>query len=210
MSFDLDAGIARNIAKSGPRPATKDELRDRLVAIFRLAKAGNDAEDGAEADALLDEECAASNALSALESDDIYMPAAKLIIATAGEIFLGIDDESLCRDERLKAQAAHGALRLFELEDLYHECFPGDGNGREARLDEARRWIKAAILTGHDPKMVQNRSWSSNPGQWQMHFSLTDNIGPLPPMPEGLKEEFIEVCRGLGRLYPDHEAEAAS
>jgi hypothetical protein len=132
---NLDAEIARRIAAKSkyapPLPPTKEELRERLVAIFRLAKAVRDEDDGAESDARYDEKSAAENALVALGdadcagSDDIYMPAAKLIIANAGEIFDYINDSG--RDTRLNVEAAVGALRLFGLVDLYHECFPNDG-----------------------------------------------------------------------------------
>jgi hypothetical protein len=120
-SSNLDADIARNISKSKPRPAAKEEIRERLVTVFRLAKAAREAEEGAKSDALFEEECAEVDALTALEGDDIYMPAAKLIIANASEIFERIGDD--IRDTRLNAEAALGALRLFGLEDLYHECF---------------------------------------------------------------------------------------
>lgn len=121
---NLDSEIARNIAKSKPRPASKEELRERLVTIFRLAKAAHDAEDGAESDARFDDECAEVDVIRALQGDDIYMPAAKLIIAKAGEILEDLNDG--VRDTRLNAEAALGALRLFGLEDLYRECFPRD------------------------------------------------------------------------------------
>jgi hypothetical protein len=110
-----------------PRPATKEDLRGRLVTIFRLAKAVCDEADGAASDARYDEEVAAADALIALEGDDIYMPAAKLIIANAGEIFSNINDKDNARDTQLNAEAAFGALRLFDLVDLYYECFPNDG-----------------------------------------------------------------------------------
>jgi hypothetical protein len=124
---NLDAEIARHIAAKSkhapPLPATKEELRERLVAIFQLVKAANDEEDGEAADVLGDEKCAAEDALVALEveGDDIYMPAAKLIIAKAGEIFEDIND--CIRDTRLNAEAALGALRLFGLVDLYRQCY---------------------------------------------------------------------------------------
>jgi hypothetical protein len=207
MSLNLDAEIARNIAKNRPqRIATKEDLRERLVTIFRLAKASHDTHEDGKFDAIFDEECAAADALIALEGDDIYMPAAKLIIAMAGEIFSEIEHECLC--ERLKAQAAHAALRLFRLEEMYDECFPEDLTNAEAeaRLNQARRWLDAAIQTGHDPKMV----WSCDFKSWEMRLSLLDNDGPPPAMPEGLKKEFIEVCESLGRLYPNRQAEATS
>jgi hypothetical protein len=176
---NLDAEIARRIAAKSkyapPLPPTKEDLRERLVTIFRLVKAASEEEDGAASDALGDEAGAAEDALIALEveGDDIYMPAAKLIIAKAGEIFEDIDDS--IRDTRLNAEAALSALRLFGLVDLYRECFPRDGIGAATeKMALARSWVERSIAAGEDPKLC----FEEREGQWYLHTSLVDNDQP--------------------------------
>ncbi len=107
-----------NLAEADIEKQTIDDLRMRLTGIFEAHKADDEEAYGPAEEFIL-----------ALQSDDPNVIAAKLIITLSGEIIRNA--ESQVRDERRQAEAALSALRHFELETLYRECFRGDGAKEE-------------------------------------------------------------------------------
>jgi hypothetical protein len=100
------------LGESGLQAQTKEDMRNRLAAIFRVIKEENDEND--------ERQGAMEEALLALEGDEAAISLARLIIAKMGEIFTGLN--SGFRDVRVEAQAALGALRYFDLEKAYRLC----------------------------------------------------------------------------------------
>jgi hypothetical protein len=91
------------LGESGLQAQTKEDMRNRLAAIFRVIKEENDEND--------ERQGAMEEALLALEGDEAAISLARLIIAKMGEIFTGLN--SGFRDARVEAQAALGALAIL-------------------------------------------------------------------------------------------------
>jgi hypothetical protein len=78
---------------------------------------------------------------------------------------------------------------------------------KKTRLESARKWIELAIVTGHDPRMIQQPS-----GRWGLEQRAPRFSGQsiseeeLPPLPRELWDELFEVCKSLGRVISFKEA----
>ncbi|MGA7325777.1 MAG: hypothetical protein WBX25_15140 [Rhodomicrobium sp.] len=82
---------------------------------------------------------------------------------------------------------------------------------RPSKKLRARAWIELAIATGHDPYMILRQTG------WGLQLRAPNHSGQpitskeeLPPFPDDLWDEALEICESLNRVHRFEKTEAAT